>query len=278
MIVSIWRNAIHDLLRPLGVRDGRIAADLALNRGLLHQYFSGRCRPRPDVVRRINAAVADRVGTESTRRYLDAAAQSSGLLEIDDAERWRAGFAVFELVAGRLTPDLAARFDDAIEELAPTTRTTLLDALHRLHRKLLLDAIKGRVSHRVAFEQVRRVCEEHGFDFDRLLEQIENGTSEQMRLNANLRDAISQAFSTFFPDASAADRFRAHRTIEVAMTAYMEEHPIIAAVRQQGPRFVFTLRQAHQAGELVALVPLVQRDVTSRKTHQRGKKQKGSYR
>jgi hypothetical protein len=252
--VSAWGDAVREVLGCSPVREAHIAGALKIDRALLHQYLSGRRRPKPDIVRRIDAAVAKLIGTDDASRCLDADARECGLLDASDAERLRDGLALFELVVGKLTPDLAHRFDDVVGALPEAVRTTLLGTLRRAHRKMLCYSIKKQLRHKAALEQLQGAFAQAGIELDALLGADEHGTPEQVRLNSALRGAIAQTFATFFPTASPTEWFGAHRAIERAVTDYMDAHPGFTMVRRQGPSLLYELSRPKQTSKPTAAV------------------------
>jgi hypothetical protein len=279
---AAWGKSVRAVLRKAKVPATEVALAVFGNRSrpsqsFLHQYLSGVRRPGAERVRSITRAIGSLAESDGARAYLDAEACILGLLSptLDDrlcdagaafeivgvslasalAFIRRHGLARFRLTGADRTPAFAfvRRLIERLDGLAPDRQGKLLDALHRTHRKLLFDAIDGRVRYELGWEALRRCFDRYGISLDALIREREFGTPEQLRLNAALRDAIVSAFATQFPDSTAAERFAAQRTIEQAFTTYLEQHPVFLAIKQQGPDFFSRLLLAHRAGKPLKL-------------------------
>ncbi len=184
-------------------------------------------------------------GTEAASAYLREEACFQGLLDETEEERLRHGVASFGLIVGDIGASFGQRFGAGLATLKTRNRAGLLRDLHRSHRKLLYQALNGAVPYEEGLTVLRATLQRYGLDLDRLLQEQEHGTPDQVRLNAALRNKIAAALTRYSPRASAMERFAAQRAIERAFTDYLSEHPVFKGVAN--PSELFRLWKAADA-------------------------------
>ena len=227
-----WGETVRAVMKRGGAPGKNVAAavcwnDSARDQSLLHQYLSGRRRPNPERVRSIAKAVGTLIRDEATA-YLEADARVHGLLDADLDALLGDGLAAFGLVFGDIPFGFATRFVEGIATLPEPARAKLLAELHREHRKLLFNALGGRVRVPDALEALRKTLAARRLNLDTLLDEGALGGSQEAQVNAGLHRDIRDAFARFFPDSSARERFEAEQAIKRAIGLYLGGHPRIS--------------------------------------------------
>jgi transcriptional regulator with XRE-family HTH domain len=169
MKVTTWREALGELLRAGKVYQANLAADVRLHRVVLNRYINGDRKPEEETVRRINAALAHRLGDDNVRKYLDA---------LHSLESVRAGeepptYAVSDCLELLLDATTVYLRDDAKarRELWQSIQNTkLMIALSAIHHRHLLRHIIGDAEPRQTwFDDLQTVCRRYGVDLRRWL-------------------------------------------------------------------------------------------------------------
>ncbi|HEY2476687.1 MAG TPA: hypothetical protein VGI19_18040 [Candidatus Cybelea sp.] len=247
-----WEAEIVDILEHARKSQADIARELAggyepskaTHEVQVSRFLKGARTPTQEYVQRIDRAVAALVGPSATQSYLDAHARFHGLLDPDPEALLRDELGVFDLIGIVATPHWE-RFVEATGDLSDDKRRKFLVEVHRLFGKLVFEFIDGHPRFEVAYRELRKLFCRYDIDLDALLRGEGYGTPEQLRFNALYRTAVAAVLAKLPAHPSPHERLNALHEIE----RLSELHPIFAAVKSQGPRFLVCLWQAIESGE-----------------------------
>lgn len=201
-------------MRAADVKEAHLAKRLRLNRGMLHQYLSGRCHPSAEIVRKVDRQVERLVGGPSgIALFLDCTAMKEGMVPIDHVSLAKTMVRALEGLErrGLLVPDwrrrFTERFDNLDDEQVESFRK-VIEALAFASQRPLFDDLTGKTPVTTfSWQPVREALSSHGFG-----ELVREPSAFQINLDAfvtELREVL------LAPPRTVHDRLDA----EVSLTA-----------------------------------------------------------
>ena len=236
--ITDWGYAVTKLLSKAAIPQSELADRSGKPRMTVNRYIRGERRPDPEFVLRLNGLTKQIVsgneripGNVDIEMYLNVEAALEGLLGAK-AFGWAGPFdlsvicggamtTLETLGAGMLRADWAERFIEAVQRQIPEKQVTrLLVELNRVHGRLLLDAIGGRVPVATGYEAVRAVLTKYALSG--LLKDDTEPADAFERLITEIRQAVTEIAG---PDVTAIERFEAERKLfRIACTFAVGTH------------------------------------------------------
>lgn len=218
-MLPLWGHAVLELLDHAHLSVAQLAAEIGKNRAITHRHLKGERNPSPDMVRRINRALAQVLKSIDVENYLNAVALANGII------RATAGDVEMVFEGATLALEIAPRYfrdgyqEEIRKELSgwePGRRRALDLALNRMMRRRLIRHIDGVLpASKTYFEETRSVCEAQGLKLDRWMR-----TEDELR-RIRLRDEFLQTIRKALAEASS-DIATRNRLEGVVLNAYHE--------------------------------------------------------
>jgi hypothetical protein len=231
VVVTGWGEAVRAVLSRAKRSEAALAKEACYSRMTVNRYLRGERDPDAVTVLRLNRCTEELVsgqgvpGNVNVRAYLDAEAMMDGLLgdgafgpagPLTLAEIIDGAMTTLEaLGAGVLRDDWGQRLIEANKsDISGERISRLLVDLNRLHGRLLLDAIGGRVPAAKGFNSLRGILAKHALSG---LLQDDTGPADVLEeLTLEIRKAL---ITVVGPDVTAVERFDAERKLlRIALT------------------------------------------------------------